>query len=164
MCPNEADLNVPRRLESDSERSVFPCVRFVGLTTSLPMMLRDLLKVTELMLVSVRYMAESRVSWFTMHVFTYNALHLYIYIRSDQSLSHVCLFATPWITAHQASLSITNSRSSLEFMSIELVMPSSHLILCRPLLLLSPIPPSIRVFFQWVNSSHEVAKILEFQL
>ena len=62
MGPNEADMNVPRRLESDSERSMFPCVRFVGLTTSLPMMLRDLLKVTELMLVSVRSMAESRVS------------------------------------------------------------------------------------------------------
>ena len=48
-------------------------------------------------------------------------------------------------------------------MCIESVMPSSHLILCRPLLLLPPIPPSIRVFFQWVNSSHEVAKVLEFQ-
>ena len=54
--------------------------------------------------------------------------------------------ATPWIAPHQASLSITNSRSWLKFMSIELVMPSSHLILCRPLLLLLPIPPSIRVF------------------
>ena len=67
-------------------------------------------------------------------------------IRSDQSLSHVRLFATPWIAAHQASLSITNSRSSLRLTSIESVMPSSHLILCRPLLLLPPIPPSIRVF------------------
>ena len=65
--------------------------------------------------------------------------------RSDQSLSHVRLFATPWIAACQASLSITNSRSSLKFMSIESVMPSSYLILCRPLLL-PPIPPSIRVF------------------
>ena len=65
---------------------------------------------------------------------------------SVQSLSHVRLFATPWITARQASLSITNSQSSLRLMSIELVMPSSHLILCRPLLLLPPIPPSIRVF------------------
>ena len=54
--------------------------------------------------------------------------------------------ATPWIAAHQASLSITNSQSSLRLMSIELVMPSSHLILGRPLLLLPPIPPSIRVF------------------
>ena len=65
---------------------------------------------------------------------------------SVQSLSRVRLFATPWITARQASLSITNSRSSLRLMSIESVMASSHLILCRPLLLLPPIPPSIRVF------------------
>ena len=65
---------------------------------------------------------------------------------SVQSLSHVRLFATPWIAACQASLSITNSRSSLKLMSIEWVMPSSHLILCRPLLLLPPVPPSIRVF------------------
>ena len=65
---------------------------------------------------------------------------------SIQSLSHVRLFATPCIAAHQASLSITISRSSLRLMSIESVMPSSHLILCHPLLLLPPIPPSIRVF------------------
>ena len=67
-------------------------------------------------------------------------------ISSVQSLSHVRLFATPWIAAHQASLSITNSRSLLKLMSIESVMPSRHLILCHPLLLLPPIPPSIRVF------------------
>ena len=67
-------------------------------------------------------------------------------IRSDQSLSRVRLFATPRIAAHQASLSITNSWSSLRLTSIESVMPSSHLILCCPLLLLPPIPPSIRVF------------------
>ena len=65
---------------------------------------------------------------------------------SVQSLSRVRLFATPWITARQASLSITNSRRSLKLMSIKSVMPSSHLILCRPLLLLPPIPPSIRLF------------------
>ena len=65
---------------------------------------------------------------------------------SVQLLSHVQLFATPRIAARQASLSNTNSRSSLKIMSIESVMPSSHLILCRPLLLLPPIPPSIRVF------------------
>ena len=63
-----------------------------------------------------------------------------------QSLSHVRLFATPWIAAHQASLSITISWSSLKLTSIESVMPSSHLILCRPLFLLPPTPPSIRVF------------------
>ena len=65
---------------------------------------------------------------------------------SVQSLSRVRLFATPWIAARQASLSITNSRSSLRLTSIESGMPSSHLTLCRPLLLLPPIPPSIRVF------------------
>ena len=67
---------------------------------------------------------------------------------SVQSLSRVRLFATPWITAHQASLSITNSQSWwwLKLMSVELVMPSSHFILCHPLLLLPLIPPSIRVF------------------
>jgi len=65
---------------------------------------------------------------------------------SVQLLSRVRLLVTPWITARQASLSITNSRSSLRLMSIESVMPSSHLILCCPLLLLPPIPPSIRVF------------------
>ena len=63
-----------------------------------------------------------------------------------QSLSRVRLFVTPWIAARQASLSITNSRSSPKLMSIESVMPSNHLILCHPLLLLPPIPSSIRVF------------------
>ena len=66
--------------------------------------------------------------------------------QSVQSLSRVRLFMTPRIASRQASLSITNSRSSLRLTSIESVMPSSHLILCRPLLLLPPIPPSIRVF------------------
>ena len=69
-----------------------------------------------------------------------------IQFSSVQSLSRVRLFATPWLSAHQASLSITNSRSSPRLTSIESVMPSSHLILCHPLLLLPPIPPSIRVF------------------
>ena len=67
-------------------------------------------------------------------------------ISSVQLLSRVQLFATPWTAACQASLSITNSRSVPKLMSIELVMPSSHLILCRPLLLLPSILPSIRVF------------------
>ena len=83
-------------------------------------------------------------------------------IRSDQSLSHVRLFATPWIAARQASLSITNSRSSLRLTSIESVMPSSHLILCHPLLLLPTrrryCPSQHQSLFQWVNSSHQVAK------
>ena len=70
-----------------------------------------------------------------------------IHFSSVQSLSPVRLFETPWIAAPQASLSITNSQSSLKLTSIESVMTSSHLILCRPLLLLPPIPPSIRVFY-----------------
>ena len=65
---------------------------------------------------------------------------------SVQSLSHVWLFVTPWIATHQASLSITNSQSLSKPMSIELVMPSNHLILCRLLLLLPRILPSIRIF------------------
>ena len=69
-----------------------------------------------------------------------------VQFSSVQSLSHVRLFATPWTTARQASLSITNSQSSLKLMSIELVMPCSYLILCCPLLLLSLTPPSIRIF------------------
>ena len=67
-------------------------------------------------------------------------------MSSVQSLSCVWLSVTPWTAAHQASLSVTNSRSSLRLMFIESVMPSSHLILGRPLLLLTPIPPSIRDF------------------
>ena len=70
----------------------------------------------------------------------------FLQFSSVQSLSCVRLFATPWIAARQASLSIRNSRSSLKLMSIESVMPSSRLILCRPFLLLPPIPPSIWVF------------------
>jgi len=99
---------------------------------------------------------------------------------SVQSLSRVWLFATPWIAACQASLSITNSQSSLKPMSIKSVMPSSHLILCRPLLLLPPIPPSIRVFsnestlrMRWpkywrfsfsISSSKEIPGLISFRM
>ena len=69
-----------------------------------------------------------------------------VQFSSVHSLSHVRLFVTPWTAACQASLSITSSRNSLRLMFIESVMPSSHLILCRPLLLLPPFPPSIKVF------------------
>ena len=75
-----------------------------------------------------------------------STIYMRVCISSVQSLSHDGLFATPWIAACQASLSITNSQSSLKLTSIESVMPSSHLILCRPLFLLPSIPPSIRVF------------------
>ena len=74
------------------------------------------------------------------------SMELLFQFSSVQLLSRVWLLATPWIAARQASLSITNSWSSLGLTSIESVMPSSHLILCGPLLLLPPIPPSIRVF------------------
>ena len=82
-------------------------------------------------------------------VYSMNRSHcliLGLQFSSVQSLSCVWLFAAPWIAARHASLSITNARNLLRLMSIESVMPSSHLILCHPLLLLPPIPPSIRVF------------------
>ena len=83
-----------------------------------------------------------------------------LHISSVQSLSLVQLFSTPWTAAHQASLSITNSQSLFKLTSIELVMPSNHLILCRP-------PPAFNLsqhqgLFQWVSSSHQMAKVLEF--
>ena len=81
---------------------------------------------------------------------------------SVQLLSHVRFFATPWIAACQASLFITNSQSLLKLMPIQSVMPSSHLILCRPPP--APNPSQHQGLFQWVNFSHEVAKVLEFQL
>ena len=81
-----------------------------------------------------------------LHLYTQEDLVLQYKFSSLQSLSRVRLFATPWITARQASLSITNSWSSLRLMSIESVRSSSHLILCHPLLLLPTNPPSIRVF------------------
>ena len=77
---------------------------------------------------------------------SYVSLAKYSVSQSVHSLSHVWLFATPWTAARQASLCITNSQSLPKLMSIESVMASSHLILCHPLLLLPPIPPSIRVF------------------
>ena len=86
------------------------------------------------------------IMFLVINNYTGNKILIIAFISSVQSLSHVRLFATPWIAACQASLSITNSRSLPKLMSIESVMPSSHLILCHSLLLLPPIPPSIRVF------------------
>ena len=85
-------------------------------------------------------------------------IYTYTQFSSVQSLSHIWLFLTPRTTAHQASMSITNSRSLPKLFSIESVMAFNHLILCRPLLLL------LSVFLKWVSSSPEVAKVLEFQL
>ena len=87
-------------------------------------------------------------------------LEVYISVQFSSVTQSCPTLWDPWITAHQASLSITNSRSSLRLTSIKLMMPSSHLTLCRPLLLLPSIFPSIRVFFKWVRSSHQVAKVL----
>ena len=99
---------------------------------------------------------------------------------SIQSLSHVQLFETPWIAARQASLSITNSQSLLKLMSIKSVMPSNHLILCHPLLLLPSIFPSIRVFsnesvlhIRWpeywsfsfsISPSNEYSRLISFSI
>ena len=85
-------------------------------------------------------------------------------VSSVQSLSHIWLFLTPWTAACQASLSITNSQSVLKLMSIKSGLPSNHLILCRPLLLLPSISPSIRVFSNESVFLHQVAKVLELQL
>ena len=101
-------------------------------------------------------------------------------VSSVQSLSHVRLFATPWTAACQASLSITNSWSLLKLMSIESVMPSNHLILYRPLLLLISIFPSIRLFsnesvlhIRWpkywsfnfsISPSNEYSELISFRM
>ena len=88
-------------------------------------------------------------------------------ISSIQSFSHVWLFATPWIAACQASLSITNSWSSLRLMSIESVMPSSHLILCRLLLLQPPIPPRWPKYWSFSFSiipSKEIPGLISFRM
>ena len=103
-----------------------------------------------------------------------------VHFSSVQSLSHVWLFATPWVTAHHTSLSNTNSQSLLKLTSIESVMPSSHLILCRPLLLLPPISPRIMDFsnestlhMRWpkywsfsfsISPSNEHAELISFRM
>ena len=104
----------------------------------------------------------------------------FLYFSSIQSLTHVQLFATLWTTEHQASLSITKSWSLLKLMSIKLVMPSNHLILCQPYLFLPSIFPNIRVFssesllpIRWskywsfsfsINSSNEYSGLISFRM
>ena len=101
-------------------------------------------------------------------------------VNSAESFSHVWLFVTPWTTAYQASLSITNFWSLLKLMCIESVMPSNHLIACHPLLLLPSIFPSIKVFYnelvlhiRWpkywnfsfsINSSNEYSELISFRI
>ena len=128
------------------------------------------------------------LGWGARHTFIYQVNYNFSFYRvcnywqsiplfsSMQSLSCVRLFATPWTAAHQASLFITNSRSLLKLISIELVMPSSHLTFWvmrpRPIfypshLLSSSSPPALNLaqhqgLFKWVSSSHQIAKVLEF--
>ena len=102
------------------------------------------------MYILISFLISSVVCWlfrsvlFSLYVFVFYSF--FFLFSSVQSLSRVRLFATPWVAARQASLSITDSQSSLKLMSFELVMRSSHLILCRPLLLLPWMFPSLRVF------------------
>ena len=101
------------------------------------------MKISQLSELDVGFKEETKESERESHSVMSDSLDC---ISSVQSLSRVRLFSTPWTAARQASLSITNSRSLPKLTSIESLMPSSHLILCHPLLLLPPIPPSIRAF------------------
>ena len=117
-----------------------------------------------------------RRAWWATDFKTVN--HYIVQFNSVQLLSHVQLFVTPWAAARQASLSITNSQSLLRLLPIESVMPSNHLILCRPLLLLPSIFPSIRVFssksalhIRWpkfwsfsIRPSHEYSGLICFRM
>ena len=123
---------------------------------------------------SLKFFSPASLQFQILHIFQDSAhvyisllLRLILIFSSVQSLSHVLLSGTPWTAACQASLSITNSQSSLRLMSIESVMPSSHLILFCPLLLLPPIPPSIMVFpmsqlFVWGGQSTGVSALASF--
>ena len=122
-------------------------------------------------------MAPKSFTWIFM---TCKLIPSLFVISSVQSLGHVRLFATPWTAAHQVSLSITNSQSLLKLMSIRSVVPSNHLILCCPLLLLPSIIPSIRVLtydsvlrIRWPNywsfsfsssPSHEYSGFISFRI
>ena len=99
--------------------------------------------------------------FFKPEFFFTDYLHYYIFSSVQFSRSVVSNSATPWTAAHQASLSITSFWSLLRLMSIESVMPSNHLIFCRPFLLLPSVFPSVR---RRVSSLHQVAEVLEFQL
>ena len=112
-------------------------LKIIYLLSSLPRGLTSLLCFTVLFTQHFCMHKFPVVEWFYVTALSFSSVQL---------LSRVRLFATPWITARQASLSITNSQCSLRFMSIESVMPSSHLILGHPLLILPPIPPSIKAF------------------
>jgi len=107
---------------------------------------REFFKFLFVMHGSFTFVSHDQMLATRLFIFDVDQWGMILLFSSVQSLSRVWLFVTPWIAACQASLSITNSRSSPRLTCIESVMPSSHLILCCPLLLLPPIPPSIRVF------------------
>ena len=106
----------------------------------------------------------THVSCIAGRCFTLWATREALQFSSVQSLSHIWLFVTSRTAAQQAALSITNTQSLLKLMSIESVMSSNHLLLCRPLLLLPSLLSQHQGLFQWVSSSNQVAKVLEFQL
>ena len=127
------------------------------------------------------YSSVDLITWHSLKGFisfhSSNFERVVLIFSSVQSLSRVRLFVTPWMAAHQASLSITNSQSLLKLMSIESVMPSNHLILCGPLLLLPSILPSIRVFYSesvlhikyWsfrlsISPSNEYSGLISFRM
>ena len=109
--------------------------------------------------IQIKKLSSKLIRWF---LYTYSQLikHSVQFSSVAQSCLTLC---DPMNRSTSGLLSITNSQSSLRLTSIKSVIPSSHLIFCLPLLLLPPIPPSISLF-QWVNTSHEVAKVMEFQL
>ena len=128
---------------------------------------------------SVGYHYSFRKCSKNLHKCNYDFLKLNIEVQFSSVVQYVWLFETPWTTVHQASVSITNSQSLPKLMSIESVMPSNHLILCHPLLLLTSIIPSIRIFseestllirspkywsFSFISSSNEYSGLISFRM
>ena len=132
-------------LSITNSRNLFKLMSIESVMPSNHLILRHPLLLLASIFPSIRVLSNSQ--FFTSEMKYISLLFLILtQFSSVQSLSRVQLSVTPWTAAHQASLSITNSQSSLKLMSLESVMPSSHLILCHPLLLLPPIPLSIRIF------------------
>ena len=140
--------NAPHRIQPKLSLRILHTIAFAKCTVILRIQSESLLNS-----VDTRHMSYNRSMQYTilrpmkfLLCQTYYISPSVLQFSSVQLLSRVRLFVTPWNTAHQAFLSITNSWSSRKLMSIELVMPFNHLILCRPLLLLPSIFPSVRVF------------------
>ena len=160
--------------------SIFRMCFHLGRRDMAPALVTDRKNSSECITSSNHKAATLRLSWLSDFHFHFQLRESFLYllpsftacckekayfeISSVQSLSHVLLFATPWTAARQASLSITNFQNLLKLISIELVMPSNYLILCRPLLLPPSIFPSIRVFSNESVLHIRWPKYLEFQL